>query len=511
MATTARELYAALADQTVEDALTGFEQGLIYQGYSKLLHDKLFNLMVFKTPIECGAQANNSLIFNTVTYDDLPDVGARKLGEEYTADNVESKINTFQMSMYGGSFTVDRAIMRAQGLDPNNMAVDTVPTQVKSYLYRQYRAKMDALIEGFNKSFISGNGTYPNWKGLEPYVTAGQIVPQTVELPAVLDQTGAQKLWRQLNIMCAPAGINTLVVNSIGYQLLIDLMFQLHIHNSMQKVGEVEYEGISNMKIVPLPDDCFTATSKGSGTGVIYGLRIGEGERDFGVAVPNDGQVIDVVNPFGTQGGGGPMVKDGAVELVGCIFPGVKDSIQLLQITVQPAVMSTNYNITGYGAASGAVQDVNIASVGGTPVEGSMPVTLNGEPVTVTPDTGKMTVTLNNEIVTIQPNDTIPVSSPMNQPLKATLVGDTGQPNPKLSVRVVDESGNNIAGAGHMPVEPKKGYFDVATYSGAAFDVNINSRLQIDDTTPIKTQIANSDGTDTADVSGGKLNVSSQA
>lgn len=380
MATTARELYSVLAEQTVEDALTGFEQGLIYQGYSKLLNDKLFNLMVFKTPIECGAQANNSLIFNTVTYDDLPDVGARKLGEEYTADNVESKINTFQMSMYGGSFTVDRAIMRAQGLDPNNMTVDTVPTQVKSYLYRQYRAKMDALIEGFNKSFISGNGTYPNWKGLEPYVTAGQIVPQTVELPAVLNQAGAQKLWRQLNIMCAPAGINTLVVNSIGYQLLIDLMFQLHIHNSMQKIGEVEYESLGNMKIVPLPDDCFTATSKGSGTGVIYGLRIGEGERDFGVAVPNDGQVIDVVNPFGTQGGGGPMVKDGAVELVGCIFPGVKDSIQLLQITVTPeAAGYTNVNLASVGAT-----DVNIAAVGGTPVTTALPVqAASGEAVKV--------------------------------------------------------------------------------------------------------------------------------
>lgn len=370
MATTARQLYSALAEQTVEDALTGFEQGLIFQGYSKLLKDKLFNLMVFKTPIECGAQANNSLIFNTVTYDDLPDVGARKLGEEYTADNVESKINTFQMSMYGGSFTVDRAIMRAQGLDPNNMTVDAIPTQVKSYLYRQYRAKMDALIQGFNKSFISGDGTYPNWKGLEPYVTAGMITPQTVSLPEVLDEAGAQKLWCQLNLMCAPAGINTLVVNSIGYKLLIALMFQLHINNSMQKVGEVEYKGIDDMKIVPLPDECFTSVSKGSGTGVIYGLRIGEGERDFGVAVPNDGKVIDVVSPFSTQGGGGPMVKDGAVELVGCIYPGIKDSVQLLQITVTPAASGyTDVNLTGVGAT-----DVNIAAVGGTPVTAALPV-----------------------------------------------------------------------------------------------------------------------------------------
>lgn len=368
MATTARELHSALAEQTVEDMMTGFDQGLIYQGYDQLLHDELWNLMVFKTPQECGADTNNSLIFNTVTTD-LPSVGPRKIGQEYTPDNSESEIQTFQMTAYGGSFQVDRAIMRAQRMDMTNMNFDQIPNDFKTYLYRQFRSKMDAIIEGFNSTFISGNGTAPNWKGLEAYVTAGTITPQTITLPEVLTEAGAMLMWRRLNAMCARARTNTLVVNSVGYQLLCDLMFLLHINNSMQEIGEVQYEGISKMKIVTLPDECFTATSKGSGTGVIYALRIGRGRRDFGIAVPNDGKVLDVVNPF-SPAGAGVAVREGLVELVGCIYPGIKDSIQLLQITVTPSAAGyTNVNLAGVGTT-----DVNIAAVGGAPVTAALPV-----------------------------------------------------------------------------------------------------------------------------------------
>ena len=368
MATTARELKAAIGDMSVQDMMTGFEQGLIYQGYDQLLHDELWNLMVFKTPQECGADTNNSLIFNTVTTG-LSSVGPRKIGQEYAPDNSESEIQTFQMTAYGGSFQVDRAIMRAQRMDMTDVSFDQIPNDFKTYLYRQFRSKMDAIIEGFNSTFISGNGTAPNWKGLEAYVTAGTITPQTITLPEVLTETGAMLMWRQLNAMCARAHTNTLVVNSVGYQLLCDLVFLLHINNSMQEVGEVQYEGISRMKVITLPDECFTATSKGSGTGVIYALRIGRSRRDFGIAVPNDGKVLDVVNPF-SPAGAGVAVREGLVELVGCIYPGIKDAVQLLQITVTPASTGyTDVNLVGVGST-----DVNIAAVGGTPVTAALPV-----------------------------------------------------------------------------------------------------------------------------------------
>ena len=504
MATTARELKAAIGDMSVEDMMTGFEQGLIYQGYDQLLHDELWNLMMFKTPQECGADANNSLIFNTVTTG-LSSVGARAIGKEYTPDNSKSEIHTFQMTAYGGAFQVDRAIMRAQRMDMTSMNIDQIPNDFKTYLYRQFRSKMDAIIEGFNSTFISGNGTAPNWKGLEAYVTAGSITPQTITLPEVLTVTGAQLLWRKLNTMCARARTNTLVVNSVGYQLLCDLMFLLHINNSMQKIGEVQYEGISGMTIVTLPDECFTSISKGSGTGVIYALRIGKGERDFGIAVPNDGKVLDVVNPF-SPAGAGVAVREGLVELVGCIYPGIKDSVQLLQITVTPAASGyTDVNLVGVGST-----DVNIAAVGGTPVTAALPVqAANGSPVQVivrdatTP--GAFLSIENGAVPTTIKNG---VGETLGTPTNPMTVKVDQTTNPVMKVSLTDQGGEN-------PYNPSDGLpvrqtADAVPVAVKSMDQRISVGVKNDPRDPVlKTVVADSTGQQTANVADGKLSVNS--
>lgn len=493
MATTARELKAAIGDMSVEDMMTGFEQGLIYQGYDQLLHDELWNLMMFKTPQECGADANNSLIFNTVTTG-LSSVGARAIGKEYTPDNSKSEIHTFQMTAYGGAFQVDRAIMRAQRMDMTNMSFDQIPNDFKTYLYRQFRSKMDAIIEGFNSTFISGNGTAPNWKGLEAYVTAGSITPQTITLPEVLTVTGAQLLWRKLNTMCARARTNTLVVNSVGYQLLCDLMFLLHINNSMQKIGEVQYEGISGMAIVTLPDECFTQTSKGDGTGVIYALRIGKGERDFGIAVPNDGKALDVVNPF-SPAGAGVAVREGLVELVGCIYPGIKDSVQLLQITVTPAATGyTDVNLVGVGTT-----DVNIAAVGGTPVAAALPVQTAESPLQVIvrdPVTQGAFLNIENGAVpTVIKDGTNGMGTPTN-PL-SVQVEQTSKPVMKVSL--TDQGGEN-------PYDPTSGI----PVQVKGMDPRISVGVKNDPQNPaLKTVVTDSTGQQTATVADGNLNVKS--
>lgn len=503
MATTARELKATIGDMSVEDMMAGFEQGLIYQGYDQLLHDELWNLMMFKTPQECGADANNSLIFNTVTTG-LSSVGARAIGHEYTPDNSKSEIHTFQMTAYGGAFQVDRAIMRAQRMDMTSMSFDQIPNDFKTYLYRQFRSKMDAIIEGFNSTFISGNGTAPNWKGLEAYVTAGSITPQTITLPEVLTVTGAQLLWRKLNTMCARARTNTLVVNSVGYQLLCDLMFLLHINNSMQKIGEVQYEGISGMTIVTLPDECFTSTSKGSGTGVIYALRIGKGERDFGIAVPNDGKVLDVVNPF-SPAGAGVAVREGLVELVGCIYPGIKDSVQLLQITVTPASSGyTDVNLASVGAT-----DVNIAAVGGTPVTAALPVqAADGSPLQVIvrdPTNPGVFLSLENGAVPVTIDE---MSNGLGTPTNPLNVQVDQSTKPVMKVSLTDQSGENPYNPSNgLPVRQIADTIPVAVKS---MDQRISIGVKNDPQNPVlKTVVTDSTGQQTANVADGNLSVKS--
>lgn len=375
MATTLNELYSALGDQTVTDAMAGYEQGMIYQGYEKLLHDKLFNIMVFKTPIECGAQSNNSLIFNTVVEKALSSVAARKLGAEYTPANSVNEVRTFVMSQFGGSFQVDRAIMRAQGMDPSVMSIDQIPENTKSYVYNQMRSKMDAIIEAFNSNFISGNGTDPNFKGCEPYVTAGTIPTKEHVIGSVVDAATAQQIWTILNTDADEA--NTLVCNSAAYRMLTGMLFQMHMNNSFQKLGELNYMGISDKVVVELPDKCFTAVSYGdaSTNAVIYALRIGKGARDFGIAVPNDAKVLDIVNPFSPMGSG-LAVRAGMVELVGCIFPGVKKSAVLIRM--KPT------------AAAG--MNVNIQSVGGKAVD-------DGIPASITDGTNDVGVTSSSELM----------------------------------------------------------------------------------------------------------------
>lgn len=450
MATTLRELYTALGDMDYDESMAGFQQGLIYQGYSKVLKDKLFNLMVFKTPVECGADTNNSAIFNTVTVDNLSTIASRKLGEEYTPDNSQNTVNTFRMTNFGGSYQVDRTFMRMNGMDPDSFSMGTLPGNLKSYVYQQVDMKIKSVINAFNKYFITGTGVYPEFKGLEAYVTESKITPIVENVSSVMNQAGAQQLFTILNKHCVEAGTNTLVVNPAAYTLLTGMLFQMHVNNSMQKVGDINYTGISDMMVVQLPDECFTTTSTGTSKApCIWALRIGGGAYDFGIAVPNDGQVLDIVSPFGSTGGGGPMVKTGSVELLGCIYPGVHDACQLIQLTLtEPETLGTNLNISSIGGSPAplaeGIQDVNIASVGGFPVSGAnIPVTirayesLGSLPVTsatplsvtaVTPVPISSQTPLQVQTVTpVQVSDIqTPVSIASTNPVKVTVTDDTG-------------------------------------------------------------------------------------
>lgn len=275
-------------------------------------NNELFNLLPFVN-IGMGNNIGN-IQCSILKYDKPEDAAFRGIGEGYTTDNSVATPVTLTLRMLGGQFETDRVLQRS--FSSNESALS-------NWTEQQIGQKINAIMNGFAKAFISGDGADgKQFDGLNVYFKKNpEQVEETPKEITGLNYENALTVEAFLNQNIAKvSGVPTCVItNRHGKAFLQSLEQHRNRGISAISVNDKQYFTFAGLPILALSDDCFTTEMKAKGMPFIFAKFDEQG--GIRVAVPMDystgGQIIDIVKPdLGNGGGDNVFVKNGGVELI---------------------------------------------------------------------------------------------------------------------------------------------------------------------------------------------------
>ena len=275
-----------------------------------LVHNELFNLLQFVN-IGMGSSIGN-IQATVITYDKPDAADFRNIGEEYAVSNNTPVPVTLGLKMLGGELETDRLFSRAF----SNMA-----NAIDNWTDQQIAQKINSIINSFCKYFISGNATTSpkQFDGLAVYFTkhTGQV-NATKTIPA-LTSDNVMEVEQYFNETIAKLdGAVSCVITTRKTGKPFLQTFESYRQRGIQaiEVNDKKYQSFMGMPIVGLEDDYFPSDMT-TGGAIPFIFCVFAENNGIRVAIPNDGQIFDIVRPkLGNMDSGEAVfVRKGGVEM----------------------------------------------------------------------------------------------------------------------------------------------------------------------------------------------------
>lgn len=278
---------------------------------SYLVKDELMNLMEFSNSGFTDNLGNIKASYKVWSSNPMDTIGFRKIGEEYTPNNVISSEKTVILKALGGKFESDRILNRAFGGST---------TAIDKWVADQLGQKLNGIKNAFGKYYMLGNSATNDkeFDGLQKYFTdfPKQVVTKEIDLSGGLDATSSIKVERQLlevaNMVKPQA--NVILTTDSGKALLQTINAFRNKYTNVIEIGNVKYNQYAGYNIVALPDYCWASADITGGKIPVVFMRIAM-EDGFRCVLPQDGEVLDILLPK-FDNGTGNLVQCGACEMI---------------------------------------------------------------------------------------------------------------------------------------------------------------------------------------------------
>lgn len=269
----------------------------------------LMDAMVFDNTIK--PQGGSSLFYSYNKITTQPTADARKINNEYTAQETVTEAETTQLKVFGGAYEIDRVI-----------ANDEV--QVVNHIAFQSQQKAKAAKAKFHDMFINGDASVnaDEFTGIDKYIVDAKVHDKKVDIDlsssALVKENAHELLYALRQLSKGTEGFTHILMNSDAYAVFLSASDVLpNIRYSRDEMGnEVYHYGnarIVDMGFKPGTNDEVIET-KEDGTTSIYGVRIAQ---DGVHAVSPDGS--DLVKIFYPDMEAPGAVKTGEVEMVSAV------------------------------------------------------------------------------------------------------------------------------------------------------------------------------------------------
>lgn len=282
-------------DKLTQDVIDEFRQ-------SPLLDDLIFDNTV-------KPQGGGSLFYTFNKIQTQPTAQARKINNEYTAQETVTKAHTTQLKILGGKYEIDRVI-----------ANDEV--QVVNHIDFQSRQKAKAARALFHNLFINGDVDVneEEFDGIEKYITEALVHDKEVDIDlttsAMVKANAHELLYALRQLAKGTEGFTHILMNGDAYAVFQSASDTLpNIQYSRDEMGkEVYHYGdarIVDMGFKPGTNDEIIPTDELTGATAIYGIRIAE-DGLHGIS-PDGTPLVQIFYPDMNAPG---AVKEGEVEMV---------------------------------------------------------------------------------------------------------------------------------------------------------------------------------------------------
>lgn len=282
------------------------------------VNNDLFNLMEF---VNIGMGTLHNIQATVLTYGTPEAAEFRQIGNEYDISNNPPTPVTITLKPLGGSFQTDRVLIRAFS---NN------PAAVDNWTEQQIGQKINAIINGFAKYFISGSVATDakQFDGLNVFFTANptQVIAEPKQLEGGLSYTNALQVETFLNqavAMVVDRPTCVITTRLKGKPFLQAL--EQHRNRGVKAIPVYDrnYYTFMGIPIVAVDDSAFPEDMLADGKIPFIFAKFAEYDG-IRVAVPmnpgigNQGAILDIVRPRmgNTDAGEAVFVRNGGVEMV---------------------------------------------------------------------------------------------------------------------------------------------------------------------------------------------------
>lgn len=238
-----------------------------------------------------------------------PTASARKINNEYTAQETVTKRETTDVKILGGSFQIDRVIANNE-------------KQVLSEVDFQAKQKAKAARALFHDLFINGdvNSNEEEFNGIEKLMSPlfDKTVDVDLSTSALVKANAHELLYALRQLFKGTKGFDVLLMNQDAYAVFQSVSDTLpNVTYTRDEMGKEVYH-YNNARIIDLgykpgTNNEIIATAE-DGTTSIYGVRLAQ---DGVHAISPDGEaLVEIFMPnFKTPG----AVKSGEVEMLASI------------------------------------------------------------------------------------------------------------------------------------------------------------------------------------------------
>lgn len=294
---------------TLEQAKALSQDKLTNEVIDEFRESSLLDQLVFDNTVK--PQGGSSLFYTYNKITTQPTADARKINNEYTAQETVTTPETTQLKIFGGSYEIDRVIANDE-------------TQVVNHIQFQTMQKAKAAKAKFHDMFINGDAeeTEEEFNGIDKYIVDAQVHDKEVDIDLstadLVKENAHELLFALRQLTKGTEGFTHILMNSDAYAVFLSASDTLpNIRYSRDEMGNEVYH-YGNARIVdvgykPGTNDEIIAT-KEDGTTAIYGVRLA---LDGVCAVsPNGTPLVQLFYPDMTAPG---AVKKGEVEMVAAI------------------------------------------------------------------------------------------------------------------------------------------------------------------------------------------------
>lgn len=294
---------------TLKDAKELSQDKLTNEVIDEFRESPLLDSLIFDNTVK--PQGGKSLFYTYNKITTQPTADARKIGNEYEAQETITKAETTQMKIFGGAYEIDRVIANDE-------------TQVVNHVMFQSLQKAKAARAKFHDLFINGDveANEDEFTGIDKIITDAKVHDKKVDIDlsnATLVKENAHELLYALRQLSkGTEGFTHILMNSDAYAVFLSASDTLpNIRYSRDEMGnEVYHYGnarIVDMGFKPGTNEEVIATEE-DGTTAIYGVRIA---LDGVHGISPDGQALVQLYYPDMQAPG--AVKKGEVEMVSAI------------------------------------------------------------------------------------------------------------------------------------------------------------------------------------------------
>lgn len=294
---------------TLEQAKQLSQDKLTNEVIDEFRQSPLLDAMPFDNTIK--PQGGSSLFYTYNKIKTQPAADARKINNEYTAQETVTEAETTQLKVFGGAYEVDRVI-----------ANDEV--QVVNHIEFQSLQKAKAARAKFHDMFINGDADIneDEFNGIDKFIKDAKIHDKVVDIDlssaSKVKENAHELLYALRQLSKGTEGFTHILMNSDAYAVFLsasdvlpnirysrDEMGNEVYHYGNARIVDMGFKPGTNDEIIPTEDD---------GTTAIYGVRLAQ--DGVHAVTPDGSDLVQIFYPDMTAPG---AVKRGEVEMVSAI------------------------------------------------------------------------------------------------------------------------------------------------------------------------------------------------